>query len=60
MNYIKTPQYLAELIPKNCRYSTYPSSIWGQLKSYLWGSNGEQPEVAWPEEVLNGGGPDRK
>jgi hypothetical protein len=25
------------------------SSIWVQKKSYLWGNNGEQPEVTWLE-----------
>jgi hypothetical protein len=27
----------------------YMSSIWVQTNSYLWGNNGEQPEVTWPE-----------
>ena len=25
------------------------SSIWVRTKSYLWGNNGEQPEVTWPD-----------
>ena len=32
----------------------YMSSIWVRTKSYLWGNNGEQPEVTWPEEALSG------
>ena len=27
----------------------YMRSIWVRIKSYLWGNNGEQPEVTWPE-----------
>ena len=27
----------------------YMSSIWVRTKSYLWGNNGEHPEVTWPE-----------
>jgi hypothetical protein len=34
----------------------YMSSIWVRTKSYLWGNNGEQPEVTWPEETLSGTG----
>ena len=42
----------------------YMSSIWVRTKSYLWGNNGEQPEVTWrevtspkvtwPEETMSG------
>ena len=28
------------------------SSIWVRTKSYLWGNNGEQLEVTWPEVTL--------
>ena len=27
----------------------YMSGIWVRTKSYLWGNNGEQPEVTWPK-----------
>ena len=46
-----------------CRYM---SSIWLRTKSYLWGNNGEQlevtwpevtsPEVTWPKETMSGTG----
>jgi hypothetical protein len=41
--------YLYMYIGNMFHIHIHVSSIWVRTKSYLWGSNGEQPEVTWPE-----------